>query len=101
MNLLYRHSNPISLTKQTISFILRVMEFDVIIFAFGNLITTLVLRMKQPPAIDSHSIFYKVIPLSYIGLAITALIVAIVYKLIIELLGKFFKPYYSNEKSYS
>ena len=85
-NMLRRNSNPLSLSKCISKLMLRVMELDIIVFGLGNLITMILVQIKQPPVQQKHSIFYRWLHLSYIQMALVSLIIALLYKLIVELI---------------
>ena len=85
-NLLRRNSNPLSLSKCISRLMIRVMELDIIIFGLGNLITMILVQIKQPPVQAKHSVFYRLLHLSYIEMSLVSLIIALLYKLIIELI---------------
>ena len=95
-NLLKRSSNPVSLTKNLTQLMIQVMEIDIIIFCLGNLITMVLIEKKQPPIKDSNSNF----PFSFIQLSYIALIIAIFYKIIVEIASRFTPSYQNTAKAY-
>ena len=78
------------------------MEVDVIIFALGNLITMILIQLKQPPVKDKQSIFFNLLHLNFIQMAAVGLIIAILYKIIVEVVASLNSKYrQSKTKTYS
>ena len=102
LSMFYRNSTPISVTKCMSKLMLQIMEIDMIIFTFGNLVTMILVNNRQPPILVHHSIFYKVLPLGFIDISIIALAIALIYKIVVEIVDHVgSRGYQSKEKSYS
>ena len=78
-NLLRRSSNPIGISKKMGTFMLQIMEWDIIVFSFGNMINMGVVYYKQPPLQDYHSYISNWLRLSYIQMVFIGFLIAVIY----------------------
>ena len=100
--MLYLNSSPNYVTKDMSKLMLRIMEVDIVIFTLGNLVTMILVNAKQPPILVHHSGLYHILPLGFIKIALIAFLIAVIYKLTVELVEKMSNiGYRSKEKTYS
>jgi hypothetical protein len=100
-NLLKRSSNPEGIGKAMGTMMLRIMEWDIIVFAWGNMQTLGVIYYKQQPAQDYHSYVSNWLRMGSIQMLFVGFLIAVGYKVIATIVGWLLPEEYEKTKSYS